>query len=147
MTQPYEVLQASRLFQEWLTALKERAMLQTHNQSQAMFRAVLHELRRHMSAAQVLAFADALPPLPRGIFIEGWRVGEAAPLASAEDFLKAVVARLAPHHAPPDTIVADVFAVLAERSEPFNAATMREQLPGPLKPLWPKRDETSARRS
>jgi uncharacterized protein (DUF2267 family) len=137
MTQPYDILQASKLFQDWLTALKQRALLQTHNQSQAMFRAVLHRLRRHMTSAQVLDFADALPPLPRGIFIEGWRPAEPAPVDSAEAFTREVVAALAPHHVPPDTIVADVFAVLAEHAEPRAANTMQAQLPAPLKPLWP----------
>lgn len=137
MTQPYDILQASKLFQDWLTALKQRALLQTHNQSQAMFRAVLHRLRRHMTSAQVLDFADALPPLPRGIFIEGWRPAEPEPLTSAQAFTAEVVTALAPHHVPPDTIVPDVFAVLAEHTEPNAAATMRVQLPDPLKPLWP----------
>jgi hypothetical protein len=44
MTQPHDDLYASKLFQEWLTALKERAMLQTHHQSQAMVRSVLHNV-------------------------------------------------------------------------------------------------------
>ena len=39
MTQPYNVLHASKLFQDWLSALKERALLQTNHQSQAMLRA------------------------------------------------------------------------------------------------------------
>jgi hypothetical protein len=38
-------------------------MLQTHDQSQAMLRSVLHNVRRRMTTEQVLTFADALPPL------------------------------------------------------------------------------------
>jgi uncharacterized protein (DUF2267 family) len=138
MTQPREVLYASKLFQEWLTALKARALLQTHNQAQAMFRGVLHCLRRHMTTAQVLDFADALPPLPRGIFIEGWRPADPLPLASADDFLHEVIKHLAPHQVPPDGIVTDVFAVLAQCSEPRDAASLRAQLPERLKTLWPE---------
>jgi uncharacterized protein (DUF2267 family) len=137
MTQPREVLFASKLFQEWLTALKERALLQTHNQSQAMFRGVLHALRRHMTTGQVLGFADALPPLPRGIFIEGWRPADPQPLESAEAFLAEVVGSLAPHEIPPDSIVADVFAVLAQHSEPRDAKALHVQIPAPLQALWP----------
>jgi uncharacterized protein (DUF2267 family) len=138
MTQPREVLFASKLFQDWLDTLKERALLQTHNQCQAMFRAVLHALRRHMTTAQVLNFADALPPLPRGIFIEGWRPAAPLPVSSASDFISDVIKDLAPHHVPPETIVADVFAVLAERSEPLAAKTMYAQIPESLRPLWPR---------
>ena len=137
MTQPRDVVFASRLFQDWLDALKRRALLATHNQSQAMFRAVLHSLRRHMTTAQVLNFADALPPLPRGIFIEGWRPADPQPVKSANEFVKAVIADLAPHHVPPDTIVADVFAVLAECSYARDVPILREQIPEPLKRLWP----------
>jgi uncharacterized protein (DUF2267 family) len=138
MTQPRDVLYASKLFQEWLGDLKQRALLQTHNQSQAMFRGVLHGLRRHMTTAQVLSFADALPPLPRGIFIEGWRPADPLPLASADAFLREVVDSLAPHVIPPDSIVTDVFAMLAKFSEPSDVQTMREQTPKALQPLWPQ---------
>jgi uncharacterized protein (DUF2267 family) len=137
MTQPRDVLHASELFQAMLAAIKARATLQTHNQSQAMFRAVMLAIRRHMSTEQVLTFADALPALPRGIFIEGWRPAEPAPLLSAHDLTRSVTDDLASHHVPPDTIVADVLAVLAEGAEPAIAKTMRDQLPAVLKPLWP----------
>jgi uncharacterized protein (DUF2267 family) len=33
--------------------------------------------------------------------------------------------------------VSDVFGVLAEKSEPIDAKTMREQLPAQLKSIWP----------
>jgi uncharacterized protein (DUF2267 family) len=137
MTQPYDVEFASEQFQEWLSALKDRAMLATHNQSQAMFRAVLQRLRRYLTTEQTLAFADALPPLPRGIFLEGWRPADSLPLASAQDLTTDVTDFLSAHHAPPDSIVSDVFAVLAEHAEPRIAKLMREQLPEQLKPLWP----------
>jgi uncharacterized protein (DUF2267 family) len=137
MTQPRDVLEASQLYQQWLAALKARALLATHNQSQAMFRAVLHALRRHMTDGQVLTFADALPPLPRGIFIEGWRPGAAQPLASPADLTRDVMAALAPHHVPPDSIVADVLAVLATHSDARAAATLRAQLPQAVQALWP----------
>lgn len=138
MTQPPEVLYASQQYQEWLAALKDAAMLATHNQSHAMMRAVLHELRRYLTTEQVLTFADALPPLPRGIFIEGWRPGTPVPPpASAADFDAAMTKALSPHHVPPASIVANVFAVLAAHVGPRDAATMRSTLPEVLKPLWP----------
>jgi uncharacterized protein (DUF2267 family) len=139
MTQPRDVLYASKLYQEWLGELKERALLHTHNQSQAIFRAVLHGLREHMTTEQVLTFADALPPLPRGIFIEGWRPGRTSPCRSASDFLGHVVVNLAPHVIPPSTVVDDVLAIIAKHVEPRDSAIMREQLPDVLKPLWPAR--------
>ena len=139
MTQPRDVLYASQLYQEWLGALKDRALLHTHNQAQAIFRSVLQTLRRHMSPAQVLTFADALPPLPRGILLEGWRPADAQPLGPTDEFLREVVDDLAPHVIPPDTVIGDVFAIITEHSEPWQAAAMREQLPAALRGLWPAR--------
>jgi uncharacterized protein (DUF2267 family) len=136
MTQPREVVHASALFQEWLSALKTRAMLQTHNQSQAMLRAVLHALRRHMDTDQILNFADALPPLPRGIFLERWRPSHVVPLISTDAFVEEVTHDLAQHQIPPASIVADVFAVLRDHAEPPQAAAMRERLPEALRSLW-----------
>ena len=137
MTQPAEVEFASQQFQDWLTALKTRALLQTHNQSQAIMRAVLAELRRYMSTDQVLDFADALPPLPRGIFLERWRPADAMPLASAADFTVGVVRRLSPHVIPLDSVAGDVLAVLAAHVSARNGAVMRAALPEALRPLWP----------
>jgi uncharacterized protein (DUF2267 family) len=88
-----------------------------------MFRGVLHGLRKYMTTAQVISFADALPPLPRGIFIEGWHPGEPQPLTTADVFLRALTENLAPHQIPPDSIVSDVFAILAEHSKPRDTQT------------------------
>lgn len=113
-------------------------MLATHNQSQAMMKSVMHMLRRHLSPEQVLIFADALPPLPRGIFIEGWRpVEEPRKLVSARAFTADVFADLAPHHVPPDTIVTDVFTIFVRFSSPGQEERMRAVLPEALKPVWP----------
>ena len=91
MTQPYDVEFASQQYQEWLAALKETASLVTHNQSQAMMRAVMHRLRRSLAPDDVLAVANALPALPRGIFLDGWSLDEERfTPASAKAFTAAV---------------------------------------------------------
>jgi uncharacterized protein (DUF2267 family) len=100
----------------------------------------MHALRGHMPSDDVLAFANQLPPLPRGIFIENWRPAESArQLASADAFVQEVVDFLSPHHVPPRSIVADVFRVWNEKSPPEKAERMRGLLPDALKALWPAR--------
>lgn len=139
MPQPADVLYASKQYQEWLSALKKRSMLETQNQSQAMMRAVMHELRHYLKTADVLTFANAMPPLPRGIFIENWELNQAPPpLASAEQFTQCVFDRLSPHFVPPDSIVQDVFAVWARFLSPLNARQINSVLPEPLAALWPE---------
>ncbi len=136
MPMPYEVKYASQQFLEWLGDLKDVALLQTHNQCYAMLRAVLHELRDHLTVTQNIAFADALPPLVRGIYYEGWSPLDPPRSTDVQEFIDAVFRRLAPHHVPPDGIVFDVFTVLVRRSELVNATVMRRQLPEALAPLW-----------
>ena len=138
MTQPEDVEYASQLYQDWLAALKRQGLMETLNQSQAVMRGFMWELRRHMTTDQVLAFADALPALPRGIFLERWRPAAPEPLASAEAFTAALTRRLSPHTFPPDSVVADVFTVWASHVPARNAALMRDLLPEPLRPLWPE---------
>ena len=133
MPMPHEITQASKQFMELLGALKERALLQTHNQCYAMLRAVLHEFRCYMTVDQAIAFAGALPPVTRAIFVADWRPADKPPPPpSPPEFTDAVVKRLAPHHIPPDSIVGDVFAVLAARM----AAGAIDPLPAGLKKLW-----------
>lgn len=144
MPQPAEVLYASKQYQEWLSALKERAMLETQNQSQAMMRAVMHELRRYLSTADILTFANAMPPLPRGIFIENWKPDDTpSSLASAEQFTHGVFKHLTPHFVPPDSIVRDVFEVWAQFLSPLSARQIKSVLPEPLGALWPERSISS----
>lgn len=120
-------------------------MLVTQNQSQAMMRAVMHELRRYLKTADVLTFANAMPPLPRGIFIENWEPNQTLPqLASAEQFTQGVFDRLSPHIVPPDSIVRDVFAIWAQFLSPLNARQIDSVLPEPLAALWPEHTIASA---
>jgi len=137
MPMPPEIAQASVQFMQLLGALKDRAFLQTHNQCYAMLRAVLHEFRGYMTVDRAIAFAGALPPLVRAIFVEDWHPdGAPPPPPVPSDFDAAVVKRLAPHHIPPDGIAGDVFALLAERMEPSRAARAIDALPEGLQELW-----------
>lgn len=52
-------------------------------------------------------------------------------------FLNVVIADLTPHHVPPETIVGDVFAVLAEKLGRDSSGRLRARLPRVLQPLWP----------
>jgi uncharacterized protein (DUF2267 family) len=139
MTIPADIQFASKQFDGVLGALKDRAFLSTHNQSFAMLRAVLHELRDHLSVEQAAAFGAMLPALVRGIFYEGWHPANDPPRIPAPNaFTKGVTRRLAPHHVPPETIVTDVLAVLSLH---IDAAALNEALdrcPEGLRAIWPQ---------
>jgi uncharacterized protein (DUF2267 family) len=139
MTQPYDVEFASQQYQGWLSALKEKASLVTHNQSQAMMRAVMHELRHSLDMRSILVIANALPALPRGIFVEGWLADDVPESpATAEAFLARVVKALESHHTPPATIVGDVFAVWNENLGMRERQQIAGALPEALRRLWPR---------
>jgi uncharacterized protein (DUF2267 family) len=134
MTLPYDVIHASRQLQEWLEELKERALLGSHNQSYSMLRGVLQEIRDRVPIDAALRFADALPPLVRGIMLERWHPAATAP--PSRPFLDAVKARLEPHTPPFDSIVDDVLAVLAHRTDELLLPVLTENLPAELQAAW-----------
>ncbi len=141
MTQPIDVERATELYRDWLIALKRQSALATTNQSQAMMRAVMVQLRRALAPDQVLAVANALPALPRGIFIEGWSLHDQMVVpASADAFLDQVRAQLEARHAPPASLVQDVFAIWHRFLPAPNARTIGACLPPVLQPLWPAVD-------
>lgn len=137
MPMPPEIAQASVQFMELLGALKERAYLQTHNQCYAMLRAVLHEYRKFMTVNQVVAFAGALPVVARAIFIEDWKPSDAPPPPPEPAvFTRSIIRHLSPHHIPPDSIVGDVFAVLAPRCNQARLSFAIKALPAELQAIW-----------
>jgi uncharacterized protein (DUF2267 family) len=139
MPMPQDVTYASQFFQQWLADLKVRALLQTHNQSYAMLRAVLHEVRSHLDANGCAMFANALPPLVRGVFYEGWNPSqEIARSTSDAEVVRRVTERLAPHHVPPETIIVDVFSVMARLCEPAEEKALKAALPDVMRRIWPK---------
>lgn len=139
MTQPHDVVFASQQYQQWLGALKDKAMLATHNQAQAMMRAVMEELRDCVCDEDALGIANALPALARGIMLENWRLGEEKnKIASADEFHRRLCDNLKDHHAPPDDLAASAFAVWREGLSPEKARALFERLPAALRPLWPQ---------
>ncbi|HEX7488995.1 MAG TPA: DUF2267 domain-containing protein, partial [Anaeromyxobacteraceae bacterium] len=135
MPTPQDVAYASQQFQDWLLDLRSRALLGSTHQAYAMLRAVLHEIRDRLQVDDALRFADALPPLVRGIMLERWRPPGAAP-ATRPPFLDAVKSRLEPHTPPPDSVVEDVLTVLAQRTQPNLLSTLSEHMPVELQPQW-----------
>ena len=137
MTQPHDVEFASEQYQKWLVALKEAAMLATLNQSQAMMRAVMEELRDSVSDEDALVIANALPALARGVMLEGWTLGAGKHnVASRAEFYDRLVSRLEPHQPPPEDIAEAVFSVWRRELPPHKANLVVEKLPAALRPLW-----------
>lgn len=135
MTIPLDVTNATEQLQAWVLDLQTRAMLGSVNQSFPMLRAVLQEVRDRLSVDDALRIADALPALARGVMLEHWQPQDPVP-AAGRSVLEGVRARVAGHHAPPDSIVDDVLAVLAHRVYPQYLPVLTAHLPAELQPAW-----------
>ncbi len=70
-----------------------------------------------------------------GIMLERWHPLDGAP-ATLPSFLDAVKSRLEPHTPPPDGIVEDVLAVLAQRTRANFLPTLSAHMPAELQPQW-----------
>lgn len=123
---------------EWCIDLAKRAGLVTTHQAGPQMRAVMLELRDSLEPSAVLAIANVLPALERGIFLEGWTLDRSPrPVPDSRTFFNRIHDRVKDHHAPHDTIVSDVFALWQSKLGPAKAKVIREQLPAALAGCWP----------
>lgn len=137
MGHPYDVEHASALHVEWCRALLERTGLTTTHQTGPQMKAVMHELRASLEPRAVLAIANALPALERGIFLEGWTLDTPPdPPESPAAFHARIYERVKGHHSPPASIAADVFWLWRRELPPERAEVIRRNLPPALAPLW-----------
>jgi uncharacterized protein (DUF2267 family) len=135
---PLDIERASEMHVEWCVDLARRAGLVTTHQAGPQMRAVMLELRDALEPTAVLAIANVLPALERGIFLEGWTLDRAPrPVPDAQTFFERIYERVKDHHTPPATIVSDVFALWQAKLGPAKAKIIRAQLPAALAACWP----------
>ena len=113
MTVPMAYRRASQLFDGFLADAAQEAGLVTTNQAYTMVDGVLRVFGRRLDATEAIAFAQALPPLLRALFVEGLGP-ERAPAASWDRALMSrEVQGLRRHHNfAPDSAIGDVAAAL-----------------------------------
>lgn len=140
MAHPFDVEHASELHVEWCRDLAQRMGVRTTHQSGPQMRAVMHELRRSLSAERVIEMANQFPALERGIFLQDWRLDEGPiDLPDANTFADRVYERVKSHHFRVESLVEDVFRLWSEKLEPAKAARIAAALPDCLRELWPER--------
>ena len=138
MGHPYDVEHASDLHVKWCQALMQREGLATTHQAGPQIRAVMLELRRSLTPDAVVAIANALPALERGIFLEDWDLHQKAdPPRDPAEFFDRIYERIKGHHAPVPSIASDVFWVLQNELGLAEAEVVRQNLPASLAGLWP----------
>lgn len=143
MSLPASVAHAVQQAQEWLKALRDNGELTDLDQSLAVLRVVLHELRDRLTLEEAVDLGAQLPTLVRGIYYEGWRPHRVPnKIRSRQQFVDGTTLALLPYTIPAERAIRDVFALLAHYCDPGEVADVIGQLPGDLKELWPERART-----
>ena len=119
MTVPMEYRTATKDFEAFLADVKQQAMVATHNQAYAMTRAVLHVFRDRLTVGEGLEFAQALPPVLRAIFVEGWQPpGSPRPFPDRDQLTREVLSVREAHNTAPASAIGDVAAALRRHADP-----------------------------
>jgi uncharacterized protein (DUF2267 family) len=133
--------------QEWLKELRDNGDLANEDEAYSVLRAVLHQLRDRLTVEEAVALGAQLPLIVRGVYFEGWQPSQVPEkVRTRQKFLDGVTLKLLPHRNPPETVVRDVFALLAHHLDPGEISNVIAQLPGQVKELWPESARTFKQR-
>lgn len=123
----------------WLKQVESRLPPCDRHQAYSAFRAVLHALRDRLPIEAVLGLSAQLPILLRGVYFEGWRLGDAPSSGrNPQDFADQVAAQLSPgfpRHS--NEAIEAVFAALGAQLDPGEVRKLVLHLPVPLRAYWP----------
>ena len=137
MTWPLEYQKASVDFERFMVLARDAAGLQTTNMAWTMVEGVLLSFRRRLTIRQAIEFANVLPPLLRGLFLDNWHPDqEPAPFVERAALTAEVQALRSEHNfAPPNSIEA---VALALRSVVEQQALNRvlASLPAEARAFW-----------
>jgi uncharacterized protein (DUF2267 family) len=113
MTWPLEYQKACVDFERFMVNSRDAAGLQTTNMAWTMVDGVFRAFRRRLNADQTVAFAGALPPLVRAMFLEGWSPrDEPVPFAAVDELTSEVQALRPQHNFAPSESIRAVAAAL-----------------------------------
>jgi uncharacterized protein (DUF2267 family) len=124
----------------WLKATAKQLHFEDRHHAYSALRAVLHALRDRLTPDSAVHLGAQLPMLVRGIYYEGWHMaGKPAEYKNVQDFAAHVQRQLPPQFPmDPLTVTRGVFQILWEKLDPGETAKVIDQLPVPLRSLWPQ---------
>jgi uncharacterized protein (DUF2267 family) len=124
----------------WLHKVDERLHFQEGDRhAYSALRATLHALRDRLTPQAAVQLSAQLPMVLRGLFFEGWKMGHTPSDEDTVDEFCGHIERELPPKFPMDgkTVAAGVFEVLRSQLDAGEIAKVIDQLPRPLKALWP----------
>ncbi len=141
MPMPMEYAYASRDFDAFIEALRERLDHVTRHQTYQTVESVLRVFRRRLSLRDAVIFADALPPVLRAIFVARWNPDEPRrPFDTPARLNREVQEFRVDHDFSPDTAIEDVATVLWSFVDAEAFARALGALPEEARSFWARRD-------
>lgn len=134
---PLRYAHASEEFERFLVDALDELGLTTRHQTYTAVQAVLWVFRRRLDVAQVVAFAQFLPPVLAAIFLQGWDPAAApAPFGDPDQWRTEVQAVRAGHNFAPDHAVSTVAAALRRHVDPAELAAVLTRMPRDAARFW-----------
>lgn len=143
MTVPPAIAHGVQQIQEWLKELRDNAGLADEAEALSVLRNVLHQLRDRLTPDEAIELGAQLPVIVRGLYYEGWRPSRTPQkVRTKQAFLDEVTTKMLPRRLPPESVVKDVFALVAHHCDPGEVGDVIAQLPSEIKALWPETART-----
>lgn len=143
MTVPPAIAHGVQQVQEWLKELRDNAGLSDEAEALSVLRNVLHQLRDRLTPDEAIELGAQLPVIVRGLYYEGWRPSRTPQkVRTKQAFLDEVTTKMLPRRLPPESVVKDVFALVAHHCDPGEVGDVIAQLPSEIKALWPETART-----
>lgn len=124
----------------WLKSVAGHLHFEDRRHAYSALRATLHALRDRLPPEAAVHLSAQLPMVVRGLYFEGWRLaGKPVTDHTVQEFCDHVAGELPPGY-PMDAVTAakGVFAAIFEQLDPGESAKIIDQLPLPLRTLWPQ---------
>ena len=122
----------------WLKDLMERMRWQDRHRAYSALRVVLHALRDHLPADEVVALGAQMPMLVRGFYYEGWKpVDKQLKERKKEAFLSHISEAFRDPDMDPEQVVPAVFQVLTDHMTRGEIEGVKHCLPKDFRSLWP----------
>ena len=124
---PWTYRHASAEWQRFLDVAKDELILVSDNAAYTAIQGVLLTFRCRLTIDQALRFGDALPSVPRAIFVMGWHPSAPVPWGSRDE-QTAEAQALRPHHNLTDAPdVLELFLVSEVREDDRLAAARTQK--------------------
>lgn len=137
MPMPQEYFHAARDFDAFLSDAMEALDLQTRHQTWQILLAVFTAYRDRLSLREGLIFANALPPVLRAAFIDGWEPSETPkPFGSRDDQIADVLAFRADHTFATPQSIDQIAPVLARHAGEGALDAAFHRLPQEARAFW-----------